>query len=120
MMTIEHHPDDYLVLRASGKLTKADYDAGVPELENAMRLREGPVRLLILLEDFRGWDIGALWADLRFDAQHHADFERIAIVGDKRWQEWGTAFSKPFFGPKMRYFGQEQRPEAEAWLTRTA
>lgn len=117
MITIEHDRDDYLVCRVSGKLTEADYDAAIPEIENALKLREGPLRMMILLEDFRGWEIGALWQDLKFDVRHADDFGRIAVLGDSTLEEWGTTLSNPFFGAEMRYFDLQDRTAARAWLS---
>lgn len=116
MITIEHDTEDYLICRASGILSKADYDAAVPELENALAMRERPLRLLILLEDFRGWEVGAFWEDLKFDVKHGDDFGRIAVVGESKLEEWGTRLSKPFVGSEMRYFDQEDVSDALAWL----
>lgn len=116
MIEIEHNCDGYLVCRASGTLSQADYDAAVPELENALRLRKAPLRMMIVLEDFRGWEIGALWKDLRFDVKHGDDFGRIAVVGESKLEEWGTYLSEPFSGANMRYFDQADRGDARAWL----
>lgn len=115
-IVIEHNRKGYLVCRASGTLTKADYDAALPEFENALALRDGPVRVLIALEDFRGWEIGALWEELKFDVRHLDDFGRVAIVGDTKWEEWGIKLSKPFFSAEMRYFDLDHKDEAERWL----
>lgn len=74
MITIEHSRDtDMIVLRASGVLTTKDYDAAVPELEHALDLAKAPLRVLIRLEDFQGWDIGALWRELEVDFRHRRD-----------------------------------------------
>ena len=117
MFTIEHDHEHFLVCRVSGKLTKADYDAMAPKLENALKLRPGKRRLMILLEDFRGWDLRALWEELKFDVRHWNDFGRIAVVGQSRLQEWGTRLSKPLSGARMRYYDAEDRDMARAWLS---
>lgn len=116
MITIEHDRRDYLVCRVGGKLTKGDYDAAVPELENALRLRPDKLRLMIVLEGFLGWEIGALWEDLKFDVRHRNDFGRIAVLGERRLEAWGTVLSKPFIGAEMRFFDIEERDAARAWL----
>ncbi|HEY9549270.1 MAG TPA: STAS/SEC14 domain-containing protein [Kiloniellaceae bacterium] len=117
MITIEHDRDNYLVCRVSGRLTEADYEAAVPEIENALVLRDEPLRLMIVLEDFRGWDIAALWEDLKFDVRHGGDFGRIAVLGESKLEEWGAALSKPFLGSEIRYFDINERPAARAWLS---
>ena len=117
MITIEHDSDRRrIVVRASGTLTARDYEYAVPELEHAMELSEGPLRVLIRLEDFRGWEIGALWRELEFDLKHRGDFGRIAVIGESRLEEWGTTLSAPFAKAEMRFFPTEREDEAEAWL----
>lgn len=119
MITIEHHRESFLIIRASGRLTKADYEAAIPELELAMSGVRGKPRILILLEDFQGWDAEAIWEDLRFDMKHYDDFGRIAVVGESALEKWMTYFSKPFTGAQVRYFNRERMDEAEAWLAKT-
>ena len=88
-----------------------------PGFENALQLWHGPIRLMIVLERFKGWEIGALWEDLKFYVGHRRDFERISVVGHSRLEEWGTLLSRPFFGAKMRFFDVEDRDTAAAWLS---
>ncbi|MEZ5936346.1 MAG: STAS/SEC14 domain-containing protein [Alphaproteobacteria bacterium] len=115
MLTLQRTDDDIIRLTASGKLTKADYDRFVPEFER-MTATGGPVRLLIELENFAGWELPAIWEDLKFDVRHQDDLGRVAIVGDKAWQAWGTRLSKPFFKADMRYFERDHEAKAKTWL----
>jgi hypothetical protein len=118
MITIEQREgEDFITMRAAGKLTGTDYDAAVPEIENLLELHGKPLRMMIRLEEFRGWDLGALWDDLRFDVKHHDDFGRVAVVGDSKWQEWGAKLSNPFFGSEIRYFDWNDMDSARAWLS---
>lgn len=119
MIDIEHDREAYLVCRVSGRLTAADYETAIPELEHELALHDGALRLLVVLEDFRGWEIGALWEELRFDIRHGNDFGRVAVVGESKWEEWGTRLSKPFFGAQVRYFDRAERDQAQAWLAET-
>jgi hypothetical protein len=41
----------------------------------------------------------------------------VAMVGDKKWQEWMAAFCKPFTTGKVRYFDHEKLDEARTWVT---
>jgi len=117
MITIEHDREsDLIVMRASDTLTPHDYENAVPELEHALELSQGALRVMIRLEDFRGWEIGALWRELEFDLKHRGDFGRIAVIGESRLEEWGTTLSAPFAKAEMRFFPTEREDEAEAWL----
>ena len=102
-------------MKASGTITRQDVERFVPEFERVVG-STGPVRMMIELDDFQGWTFGGLWEDLKFDLGHQNDMGRIAIVGDKRWQDWGTRLSKPFFKAQMRYFDRDEFEQAEDWL----
>lgn len=112
MLTITHRGDALYEMTARGQLTRGDYERVVPELERGAD--HGPLRLLIRLEDFHGWTPKALLDDLRFDVRHHDDFERVAVVGDSKLEEWGLRLSQPFFSGEMRYFTDES--DARRWM----
>ena len=76
-------------------------------MEKAIQ-EHGKVRLLVEMRDFHGWGVGALWEDIKFDAKHFCDFERIAMVGDKQWEKGMAVFCKPFTTAKIRYFPADQ------------
>lgn len=117
MITIEHDRNrDMIVVRASGTLTAEDYKSAVPEIEHAMELAQGPLRVKLRLEDFRGWEIGALWRELEFDLKYRDDFGRIAVIGETALEHWGTTLSAPFTKAEMRFFPMDQEPEADRWL----
>lgn len=84
-----------LVVRVSGKLVKADYERFVPEFERLVR-QNGKVRLLFDMTDFHGWEAGAAWEDFKFGVEHFADIERLALIGETRWQHGMATFFKPF------------------------
>ena len=105
-----------MTIRASGKLTSNDYDAAIPELKHAMDLAEDPLRVLIRLEDLSGWEIGAVWKDIKFDLRHGSDLGRIAVLGETTLEEWGTKLSAPFIGADMKFFPIDQEDDAMAWL----
>jgi hypothetical protein len=103
-----------LHIRLSGKLAREDYRTLVPEFER--HLGAGKLRLLVEMVDFHGWEAGAIWEDLKFDARHFTDFERIAMVGEKRWEKAMSLFCKPFTTAKIRYFDRADIDLARGWL----
>ena len=62
-----------------------DYKYLEPEFE---RLAPGATKPRVLLDmtGLHGWDAGAAWEEIKFDARHFGDIERIAVVGEKPWQ----------------------------------
>jgi hypothetical protein len=117
-MSVELHEEaggSILTLSLSGKLTTADYESFAPEVERAIKAH-GKVRMLVRLTDFHGWTLGAVWADLKFDVHHFADIERLALVGDKRWESGMAGFCRPFTTATIRYFDKSKEDDAAAWI----
>jgi hypothetical protein len=104
-----------LHVRVGGRLTDADYQQFVPEVERLIE-RHGTLRLLVELSDFHGWHAGALWDDFKIYLKHGNEIERLAIVGEKAWQEWMTRLAKPFLRAEVRYFDQVQAGDARRWV----
>ena len=104
-----------LSIQISGKLTKADYVYFTPEFERLVELN-GKLRVLFDMTGFHGWEAGALWEDIKFDVKHFADIERLAIVGDKKWERGMASFCKPFTKAKIRYFDHAEALGAGNWL----
>ena len=104
-----------LVVHVSGKLAKADYEHFVPEFERLVR-QHGKLRLLLNMTGFHGWDAGALWEDAKLDIKHFADIERLAMVGENKWQHGMATFCKPFTAATIRYFDHAHAAEARTWL----
>jgi hypothetical protein len=116
MHTIERKDGNVVEVALSGKATAADYEDFVPQVEAEIS-RRGPLRVLWDMSRLESVEPGALWRDLRFDIEHRADWERVAIVGDKRWHDWAAQLFKPFVrNAPVRYFDEDQRDEAENWL----
>jgi len=117
-MSVELHQQDsgkIIEVQASGKLTKEDYKHFVPEVDRLVE-QHGKVRVLFDMKDFHGWTAGALWEDVKFDLRHFADIERVAIVGEKKWEHGMAVFCKPFTTAKIRYFDREHAQEADEWI----
>ena len=102
-------------VRVSGTLEKADYEHFVPEFERLVR-QHGKLRVLFDMVDFHGWEASAVWEDVKFGMKHLADIERIAMVGEKRWQRGMAIFSKPFIKAEVRYFDHTAAADARQWL----
>lgn len=104
-----------LVVHVSGKLATADYEHVVPEFERLVR-EHGKLRVLFDMTSFHGWTAGALWEDTKFAVHHFADIERLAMVGEKKWQHGMATFCKPFTKATVKYFDHTAGAEARAWL----
>jgi len=104
-----------LGFRMSGKLHDEDYKKFVPLVDEAIAA-QGKVRMLALFEDFHGWDLHALWDDVKFATTHCTKIERIALVGDKAWEAWMARVCKPFTMAKVQYFDSSKLGDAWTWI----
>jgi hypothetical protein len=104
-----------LGFKMSGKLHDADYKTFEPLVDAAIA-KQGKIRMLAQFHDFHGWDLHALWDDIKFSTKHCTQIERIALVGDKKWEEWMAKVCKPFTMAKIRYFDASQLQDAWKWL----
>lgn len=104
-----------LAFKLSGTLHDGDYKTFVPVVD-AAAAKVGKIRLLSQFVNFHGWDLHALWDDTMFAATHCHQIERIALVGEKRWEEWMAKVCKPFTKATIRYFDVADIAAAWAWL----
>jgi len=99
-----------------GVLQRSGFAASENELASHIEAGNSP-RILVVLEDFAGWEKGADWNNLDFVFTHGDKIAKIAIVGDKRWE----AEVKMFTGAGMRstpvgYFEPDRLADARAWV----
>ncbi len=117
-MALELHEENegrVLLVRVAGKLSKADYEHFVPEIDRLVQ-QHGRISILFEMHDFHGWKAAALWEDTKFAIHHFHDIERLAIIGEKRWQKGMAAFCRPFTKAEVRYFEHPQAADARVWL----
>jgi hypothetical protein len=113
---LEQQNDRILVLRISGQLKKSEFDAVQTDFIQKIAAG-GPVKLLVLLENFTGWERSEAWGDTDFFFEHRNDFEKIAAVGSQSWEAQLLAFTGAGLrkGP-VRMFPETGESEARAWL----
>ncbi len=112
---LNEHAGDLIAIRVTGKLDQNDYESLIPEFESKIR-QYGKISLYWEMEDFEGWQPKGLLEDLKFDAKHADDYKKIAMVGDKRWEEWMTSLMKPFSSAEIKYFDLSGREQALRWV----
>jgi hypothetical protein len=102
--------------RVSGVLKKAELDAAQAEAREQIA-RTGKIKVLLLLEDFQGWEKGADWGDMTFTDTYGDQIERIAIVGDPKWETETLMFiGAGFRRTAVKFFAPGEATQARAWL----
>ena len=113
---IQHQPDDTYVLRISGILRRSEFGAEQTELATHIDTGSKP-RLLVILENFEGWERGADWNDFDFMISHGGKVSKIAIVAEPRWETLALAFA----GAEVRrapvkFFPPNKLDQDRSWL----
>jgi len=100
---------------ATGVIRKQDYDELVPICEKIIN-EEGSMSMLIDMKGFRLEAPSAWRDDFHFGREFHHKIERMAIVGDRWWEEWMTAFCRHFYAHQAKYFRTYEIDAAWDWL----
>jgi hypothetical protein len=111
----ESSDDRLLAVTVSGKLSKEDYALFEPAVEGLIAA-SGKIKFLFVMHDFHGWELGAVWEDIKFATKHCRDIEKIAMVGEKTWEKWMAILCKPFTMSAVKYFDTAEEDAARVWL----
>lgn len=106
---------EVLTARITGTLAQSELAALHQAAADVIR-QYGHVRMLIISQDFQGWQKGDDWDDLSF-MENDPFIRKMAIVGDEEWEEPALLFA----GQTMRkfpieYFQSGDLDRAKAWL----
>lgn len=105
-----------LTMKISGTLGETELRA--VQSRSAMLIQQhGAVRVLILSEDFQGWESQGDWGDLWFQDENDQYIAKLAIVGEKKWEELSLLFTAKGMRPfPIEYFPPNEEAQARAWL----
>jgi hypothetical protein len=117
-ITIQQENDKLLVVRITGLLKKSELDdvqaAAVKQLSFEFVSR---INILIIVENFQGWERNADWGDINFYAEHGDKMGKIAIVGDPKQETDLMMFMGAGIRPvPIKFFPLNQLEQARAWL----
>ena len=114
-LTINSLGPKALELKVEGVLRKDDYEQFVPLAERRIE-ENGAINLIVHVAEFGGFTPGALWKDLKFDAKHYSDVQKLAIVGSEG-KKWMATVAKPFTAAKVAFYAEDDLMEARTWAT---
>ena len=105
----------FLSLKAIGKLTHEDYQTINPMIDAALEgVKDPKIKVFVDGTELEGWELRAAWDDFRLGLKHCSEFEKIAIIGNKKWQEYTAKMGSWFISGEVKYF--EAESEALDWL----
>ena len=107
--------DNVLAVRISKELTIADFDQYRNLLRDLMQRYE-EVHLYYEMVDVAWVQPVAAIENGLFDVIHGLDYGRVAMVGEKKWQEWAAKLISPVKKRGVRYFDLAEKGQAMAWV----
>jgi hypothetical protein len=118
MITIMQETEDKtLVVQATESLTSQDYEKIFIPCLNQLIEKFEKIRLVFYFaENFTGIEPGAVWDDAVFGIQHRHNFEKIAVVSDKKWVEWATKIGSHFVDGQVAIYTPAEFKDAVAWV----
>jgi len=100
-----------------GKIEEHDFDKIAP-IADELIAEEGMLNgILLNATEFTGWEnLHALLNHLKFVKHHHRFIKKVALVGNKRWQEEAPNLVSIFVKAEIQFFPEDQLPEARKWV----
>jgi hypothetical protein len=113
-------PSNMVGFKASGKVTREDFQNTVMPAVDALVRKTGELNYLLLLDtSLSDFSIGAWMQDLVLGAKHLLQWNRVAIVSDvKSIRSFTNLYSHVIPG-EFKGFSHEQLDEAVAWTAGT-
>jgi hypothetical protein len=114
---IVDNAEGVLTIRISGKLSQSELATAQKNAAEILKKR-GDSRVLVLAEKFDGWEKAGEWGNLSAQTQLDAQIDRMAIVGEKRWEDVALLFTgKGIRHIDIEYFSPIDLPRARSWLS---
>jgi hypothetical protein len=112
-------PAGTIGFRLSGRVTGADYrDVLIPALRSAFQA--GGVRALFVVEDYEGFDMGALKEDLKAAPalvfEHRDAWERVAVATDVEWMAKAFELFRWLIPGEQKVVGLGEIDAVKAWV----
>ena len=113
LQTMEKSSDTAIGYKMVGDVTKADYQTLVPAVQAAID-KNGSINLLFDLTEFKWEKLSAWKSDLDFGQTYKNKIDKMALVGNAKWEKHLAKLAQPFYAKQIKYF--ESDNDAWDWL----
>ncbi|HSH26638.1 MAG TPA: STAS/SEC14 domain-containing protein, partial [Wenzhouxiangella sp.] len=98
-----------------GRVTEQDFEQVAGRLE-AFIEAHGKIKVLEVLESFKGFDAAVLGKGVLFDLKHIKNISHCAVVSDSGWIGPLTRAVGAVVSCEIKVFGHDQIDQARTWL----
>ena len=110
-------PANIVAIRASGDVSKEDYDTVLVPLAEKAFAAHDRIRVYYEIDaGFAGFEPGAMWEDFKLGMGHITGWEKVALVTDVAWMKHMMDFFGFMMPAEMKTFGLAQAQEAKEWI----
>lgn len=86
-----------------------------PMIDSALEsIRDPEIKVFIDGSELDGWEPRAAWDDSKIGLKHGNEFTKIAIFGNKKWQEFTAKIGGWFIAGEVQFFDNAE--DAISWL----
>lgn len=106
---------DYRIVELdfNGEITGEDYKQVKPKIEEVMN-EKGKVKFLMDLRNAEGFNLSAVYQDIKFDVEHFKNIGATAIIASKKTYEMMVKAINLIYPEKVYHFEDQQ--SALTWL----
>jgi len=106
-----------LEVRLSGQVTQDDYDSVlIPAIEDRLKDNDRVRVLVVIGDEFTGYDVSALWADSKLGLTYWNGFDRLAVATDKGWIATAVRAFAPLLPCPVQVVPLSEAGAARRWL----
>jgi hypothetical protein len=110
-------PANVAGFRASGKVTKEEYDTILIPAVDKLADNTGKINYLFVLDtDISNLSVGAWYDDLKVGLKHLLQWRKMAIVSDQEMVNKGTAMAAPMLPGEVKAFTMTDMEYAKKWV----
>lgn len=102
-------------IKVEGTLSSDEYDLLNSYLEQLMQ-EVGPINFLCEMADLEIEKGQSLWKEMNTRLRSLRNYQKIALVGDRRWPEDGITDRDSSLNRQVKYFAPEHIHEAWDWV----
>ena len=113
MKVLERSHDNVFGLECGGKITAEDIESVIPVLDEAVN-KHGKISWLMVIEKMEYPTLKAMYEDSKWLLQNLKKFDRMAVVGSKKWEELLIRLDGMVFGEK--YFDVSDIEKAWSYI----
>ena len=105
-----------ITMLIEGKLTAGEF-ASIQQSLRSLLVKHGKSRILVLAEGFAGVQPSDDGSDTSFRVENGGLIERVAIIGEKKWEDLAAIFTcKSVRKSPVEFFQPAELRQARAWL----